>query len=127
MPVYYKTLEKGQPGVAGGGTKKWYASTKTRGEVSFEELANRLTEFSTVSPADAYSVLKGLNQVLPQMLANGDIVRLGDIGNFYVSVSSTAEDQEEDVSASSIKKAKVLYHPGKAIANMLKTLTFKKA
>lgn len=113
--------------MAGGGTKKWYASTKTQGEVDFEELANRLTEFSTVSPADAYSVLVGLNQILPQMLANGNIVRLGDIGNFYVSVSSRGEAKEEEVSASSIKKAKVLYRPGKAIANMLKTATFKKA
>ena len=32
MPIKYKVIQRGQPGVAGGGTKKDYASANLTGE-----------------------------------------------------------------------------------------------
>lgn len=32
MSIKYKVVERGQPGVSGGGNKKWYATISTDGE-----------------------------------------------------------------------------------------------
>jgi len=64
--------------------------------------------------------------VIPEMLANGQIVVLGDVGRLRVSLSSKGEIGPSDVNASSIRGAKILFRPGNKLQDMLKTLSFKK-
>ena len=63
---------------------------------------------------------------MTRSLSNGNIVRMGELGNLKVSLSSHGEETEEDVNASSIKHAKVLFKPGKQIREMLDNLTYVK-
>tara|TARA_B100000378_G_C17979510_1_gene390030 strand:+ start:805 stop:936 length:132 start_codon:yes stop_codon:yes gene_type:complete len=42
MSIPYHVIEKGQPGVAGGGTRKFYAQTISTGEVNIEEITHRV-------------------------------------------------------------------------------------
>lgn len=42
MSIKYKLIEKGQPGVAGGGTKKWYASIVTDGELDIDDIVKQI-------------------------------------------------------------------------------------
>ena len=57
MPVKFKTVEKGEPGVAGGGVKKYYASKVSNGEITLRALAKDIASSSTVSMADVTAVL----------------------------------------------------------------------
>lgn len=57
MPIKFKVIEKAQPGVAGGGEKKFYASTNVTGEKTLAGLTREIEKISTVSGADIRAVL----------------------------------------------------------------------
>lgn len=59
-------------------------------------------------------------------LADGQVVRLGELGSLRVSIGSEGKETEKEVTAASIKSAKVVFTPGKSIKDMLSTLTYEK-
>lgn len=126
MSIKYKVIQKGQPGVAGGGDKKFYASANITGERSLAALTKDIEKISTVSGADIRAVLYGLVDVMQSALANGEAVRLGELGSLRVSISSEGKASEKEVTAASIKNAKVIFTPGKQLKNMLETLEYQK-
>jgi predicted histone-like DNA-binding protein len=127
MTIKYNVIEKGQPGVAGGGEKKFYASTLTNGEMTLTKLTKNIEKISTVSGADIRAVVYAMVDVMKDALADGQIVRLGDLGSLRISLSSHPEETAEDVNANSIKSAKTIFTPGKELKEMLKILEYEKA
>lgn len=126
MPIKFKAIERGQPGVVGGGERKFYASANVTGEVTIEGLTKRIEKISTVSGADIRAVLYALVDVSVDEMADGKIVRLGDLGYFRVSISSEGVTEQNEVTADIIKGGKVIFTPGKEIKKMLETLTYQK-
>ncbi len=126
MPIKFKVIKKGQPGVVGGGDKKFYASTVYKGEVTLEKLTKRIVKICTVSGADILAVLYALVDVMQDSLEDGQIVRLGHLGSLRISISSKGEEEEEDVSASSIRNARTVFTPGMELKTMLQTLKYSK-
>lgn len=126
MPIKYNVIERGQPGVAGGGDKKWYAVAVNDGEITTDDLSKQIEKFSALSEADIRGVIIALENVIQENLANGKIIRLDKLGSFYPSLSSNGAETKEKFDASLIKNAKVNYRPGKRISDALKTATFKK-
>jgi predicted histone-like DNA-binding protein len=127
MAVKFKVIERGEPGVTGGGEKKFYASPNMSGEMTITELTTSIEKISTVSGADIRAVLYSLIDVMKDALRNGEIVRLGELGSLRISFSSEGKETEEEVNSSCIKSAKVLFSPGKELKTMLKTLEYSKA
>ncbi|MBT0551442.1 HU family DNA-binding protein [Riemerella anatipestifer] len=127
MSIKYKTIQKAQPGVAGGGDKKFYASPVYQGEKTLEGLTKDIEKISTVSGADIRAVLYALVDVMQTSLSEGRIVRLGELGSMRVSLSSEGKAKEEEVTSAAIKSAKVLFTPGSDLKKMLQTLKFEKA
>jgi len=126
MPIKYNLIEKGKPGIVGGGSKKWYASIVTDGEVTIDDLVKQIEKFSALSEADIRGVIIALENVIQDQLANGKIIRLDKLGSFYPSLSSEGVVKEADFTVANIKGAKVNYRPGKRISKALSTATFKK-
>ncbi|MDY3338031.1 HU family DNA-binding protein [Riemerella anatipestifer] len=126
MPVKFKVIERGQPGVSGGGDKKWYATPVSSGEKKLTDLTKDIEKISTVSGADIRAVLYALVDVMQSSLANGQIVRLGELGSLRVSFSSEGKATEKEVTANAIKQAKVIFTPAKGIKDTLATLTYEK-
>ncbi|WP_052911028.1 HU family DNA-binding protein [Riemerella anatipestifer] len=127
MPVKFKVIERGQPGVSGGGDKKWYATPVSSGEKTLTDLTKDIEKISTVSGADIRAVLYALVDVMQSSLASGQIVRLGELGSLRVSFSSEGKATEKEVTANTIKQAKVIFTPAKGIKDTLATLTYEKA
>lgn len=127
MAVKFSVIEKTQPGIPGGGVKRFYASVKQQGEANIQELTTSIEKISTVSGADTRAVLYALVDVISQELSNGRIVRLGDLGHLRVSLRSEGKDSPQEVTASSIKGARFIFTPGTLLKKTLKTLTFQKA
>ncbi|MEJ8589918.1 HU family DNA-binding protein [Riemerella anatipestifer] len=127
MSIKYKTIQKAQPGVAGGGDKKFYASPVYQGEKTLEGLTKDIEKISTVSGADIRAVLYALVDVMQTSLSEGRIVRLGELGSMRVSLSSEGKAKEEEITSAAIKSAKVLFTPGSDLKKMLQTLKFEKA
>lgn len=127
MSVTYNVIQRGEPGVAGGGTKKFFASAISTGEANINAPTNRIEKISTVSGADIRAVLYSLLDIVPDELAEGNIVRIGDLGNFRLSISSEGHNTEEEVSADSIKKARIIFTPGPKFQQMLNNVAYTKA
>lgn len=126
MSIKYTVIERGEPGVAGGGKKKWYAQVKTDGETTIDDLVDEIEKFSALSEADIRGVIIALENVIQKELANGKIIRLDKLGSFYPSLSSEGAVSEAEFNVSLIKGAKVNYRPGKRINDALSVATFTK-
>jgi predicted histone-like DNA-binding protein len=126
MAIKFKVVQKTQPGVVGGGVKKYYAVIVTDGEVTVEELSKRIEKFSSLSEADIYGVLIALENVIQEELTKNKIIRLQKLGSFYPAIKSEGEENEEDVDARSIKGAGVNYRPGDRILAAMNAAGFKK-
>lgn len=127
MSIKYNIIQKGTPGVEGGGEKKFYASNKVSGQAGIDELTERIEKISTVSGSDIRAVLYGLADVVPSLLKDGLSVNISDLGFFRVSISSDPSDKEEEVNKTNIRGARILFRPGDKFKEMLQTLKFEKA
>ena len=105
---------------------KVYAQAQARGDVSIREMAERIQSTCTVTKADVYAVLVALEDVIVEALQNGEIVRLGELGTFQLSLSGKGAVTEEDYNTSLIKRAKINFRPGLTLAGMLGKLQFSK-
>ena len=126
MPIKFKVVERGEPGVTGGGVHKYYASPVMSGELDLDQLTKMIEKISTVSGADIRAVLYALVDVSVDQLSNGQIIRLGELGSLRISLSSEGKDRPEDVSSLSVKKSSVLFTPGKRIKEMLIIAKYQK-
>jgi len=126
MAIKYNLIEKGEPGVVGGGTKKWYASVVTDGELSVDDLAKQIEKFSALSEADIRGVIIALENVIQDNLVNSRIVRMDKLGSFYPGLSSSGAATREEFNSGLIRDAYVKYRPGKRISDALKAATFRK-
>ncbi len=125
MSVKYTITEKANPQKPQE-PKKWYANAKSTGEVTLKALGKEITQRSTVNHADTVAVLEALNQLICEHLAEGEIVRLGELGSFQVNLSSHGSETPEKFNSSLIKSGKIQYRPGADIKAMLKGLKFEK-
>ena len=125
MSIKYEIIQRPNPRDPNA-PKKFYAIVQNEGEVTIRDLAEQIARISTVSTIDTMAVLESLLQVLPDHLLNSRIVRLGDFGSFYITLSSDGVDSEGDFTSSHIKKVRVNFRPGKLIKNKMKTANFEK-
>jgi predicted histone-like DNA-binding protein len=126
MSLKYKPRQKAQPGVPGGGTKKFYASIVTDGEVTVADLAKEIEKFSSLSEPDIYGVIIALENVIQTKLSESRIVKLEKLGTFYPTLSSEGKDTEEEIDSRSIKSLGVNYRPGARILKALEDAGIRK-
>ena len=123
--VTYSVVPRTKPGEKND-PPKYYAQAQARGDVSIREMAERIQSTCTVTKADVYAVLVALEDVIVEALQNGEIVRLGELGTFQLSLSGKGAVTEEDYNTSLIKRAKINFRPGLTLAGMLGKLQFSK-
>lgn len=105
---------------------RYYAQAQASGDVSVREMSERIQAACTVTKADVHAVLIALEDVIIDALKGGEIVRLGDLGTFQIGLSGKGAISEEDYEVSLIKKARINFRPGIALAGMLTSLSYTK-
>ena len=125
MSVLFKSVKRKNPQDITA-PEKYYAMAIANGTTDLKQLATMVATQSTVSAADCYAVLIALEANIITEMQQGKIVRLGEIGSFQLGISALGKDTIEEVTVSSIKKAKINFRPGEGLRNMLKTLTYTK-
>ncbi len=125
MSVNYTIVARGNPGDPQS-PKKYYSQAKSTGAVTLRELAEQIAARSTVSSIDTMAVLEGLVTLLPKNIADGKTVKLGDLGNFRLSLRSDGADTAEDVTAQNIKTNHLRFRAGKEVKKVLNNIDYKK-
>lgn len=105
---------------------KYYAQAQARGEAGIRELSQRIQQSCTVTRADVMAVLIALEDVVSDSLANGEIVRLGELGSLQVSLKSSGAETPDDFHDGLIEKGKIIFRGGETLTNMLTTLKYQK-
>lgn len=122
MSIKFNIVERGRPGNSEA-PKKYYPSIQSTGRVSVRQLAERASDRSTLTTADMMAAIEALLTIIPDELAHGNIVELGDFGSFWLRFS--AEDPTK-VSGNQITTLIPRFMPGKQFKNVLGSVTFKK-
>ena len=125
MTVKYNVVERGNPSNREA-PKKFYASVVSSGRKTLRQLANRISQISTVSSTDTMAVLEALLNVIPEELASGNVVELGDFGNFWLKANSDGSETAEQVRAGNITNLIPRFNAGKEFKKVLTTVDFEK-
>jgi predicted histone-like DNA-binding protein len=126
MAIKYKVIQKTQPGVAGGGRKKFYAAIVIDGEATVDDLVKDIEKFSSLSEPDIRGVIIALENVIQIKLSESKLVRMEKMGTFYPTMHSEGRDTEEEVDSHSIKDVGVNYRPGNRILSTMRDAGTKK-
>lgn len=125
MTVKFNVVERGNPGDPAA-PKKFYPSIVSTGRVTLRRLAQDIARISTVSSADTMAVLEALLTTIPDELAKGNIVELGDFGSFWLRSSAEGTDASEDVHANQINTVLPRFNAGKEFKKVLGAIEYEK-
>jgi predicted histone-like DNA-binding protein len=122
----YKTVPKTQPGVAGGGQIKYYASIVRDRPVNLRKFASEISAKCTLNTGDVFAVLELFLQQLDYHMEDGRVIKLGDLGTFSPSLHSNGELTPEKVSSVNISNYRVVFKPSAYLADRLSRVKFEK-
>ena len=105
---------------------KYYVTVKSQSRAGIQAVARDINKMSTVSSVDTIGVLEAFMNIVPDMLADGKIVELGDFGSFRVSASSEGADTPEEVTSRNITNVRIIFLPGRRLKNLLSGIGFEK-
>ncbi|PIB35247.1 hypothetical protein BFP72_07480 [Reichenbachiella sp. 5M10] len=126
MSVKFKPVPKGQPGVAGGGAIKYYATIVRGTKIDFRDLLTEIEELNIVHPGVFLAVMEAFLRKINYHLINGRAVDLGQLGTFYPSISSSPADNEDEITSKSIRRFKVIFRPSMLLQARLELVKFDK-
>jgi len=107
--------------------RKHYAYIQNQGVVNLRQIAKRISRESTISMMDTMAVLEGFLQVIPDLLLEGNIVKLGELGTFRSTISSDGVDTADNFNSTHIKGLNLIFRPGIEFRDQLNSVKFKKA
>jgi predicted histone-like DNA-binding protein len=125
MTVKFNIVERGNPSDREA-PKKFYPSIESSGRVTTRELAERASQMSTLSTTDIVAVIESLLTIIPNELAKGNIVELGDFGNFWLRTTAEGAVTAEEVRADHISGVMPRFNPGKEFKRALDAIQFNK-
>jgi predicted histone-like DNA-binding protein len=125
MTVKFNIVERGNPADRTA-PKKYYPSIQFTGRLTTRELAEMAAERSTLSTMDMMAAIESFLAIIPQQLAKGNIVELGDFGSFWLKTNCDGAALPDEVSASQIATILPRFRPGKKFKDVLKTIEYVK-
>jgi len=123
MPVKYNIVERGNPSNREA-PKKFYPSIQSSGRVTTSELAEMAADRSTLTSADMMAAIETFLTIVPQQLAKGNIVELGEFGSFWLRTTADGADLPDEVGAEQITSILPRFDPGKRFRKTLKTVEY---
>ena len=98
---------------------KAYAKAQMRELMTFTKFVNHIASHNGVfSRGTVKGVLSDAVACLVEQLLEGKKIQLGELGNFWLSLTSTGADSMESFSASNIKEVNIIFTPGDDFENL---------
>ncbi len=119
MSVKFNVVERGNPSNREA-PKKFYPSIQSSGRVTTREMAEMAAQRSTLSTMDMMAAIESFLAIIPEQLAKGNIVELGEFGTFWLRSTSEGAETPEEVRASQITSILPRFNPGKVFKHVVK-------
>jgi predicted histone-like DNA-binding protein len=105
---------------------RYFPRAVQSGIIDLDQLTEQISTSTTLTETDCQAVVYSLVHHISRALQDGNIVRLGHLGSFQVSVKGTSSDTAEEVSTRNISSASIVYRPGPRFKKLLKNLEYKR-
>ncbi|MCD8177658.1 MAG: HU family DNA-binding protein [Tannerellaceae bacterium] len=112
----------------GAGTEDqlFYGQICINGHISYEEICDNVCLMTSATQADVAGVLDGLMLLMRQHLAKGNIVELGDVGKFRLSVGSSGVKDPDNFTVHLFKRPRIVFSPGKALKELCTKVRYER-
>ncbi len=104
----YSLIERTNPFTEG---VCYYASLNPPTPITLESFAANICGNCNITTLQLYNVIYHLENEIIKALQNGNSVRLGDLGSFHITLSSTGTDTPDKFSKENLRGLKVRYVP----------------
>lgn len=126
MSIKFSIVERGRPGHPEA-PRKYYPYIRSSSRVSVRELAEEASDMSTLTTADMMAAIEACLLLIPKHLAQGEVVELGDFGNFWLRFTADGVSAPEKVRGDLVKTLIPAFKPGKRFKKTLRTAKFEKS
>ena len=94
--------------------------------MDFDTICDVVADRSTASDGDVALVLLGLIRCMQEALLRGEVVQMGALGNFRLSLGSSGVVNADDFHASLIRKPRIIYSPGVKLREMIAKVSIER-
>lgn len=98
----------------------WYAAPAPRQKLSTGDLCRYAVRNTTLNPAEVRAVLDLINEFVPRYLAEGYVIRLGELGSLSLAYGSEGVAQPEDFHPRLMRPARVVFQPSKRLTQAVR-------
>lgn len=123
--ITYSVIKKKDPRDANA-EASYHACAVSNGTATLRSIAEKISEKCTLTTVDTFAVLEALVSLIPQELAEGRIVQLGEFGSFRVTLRSEGVETADKLTKSAIKDVKVNFRQGSEFRKKMSSLSFEK-
>lgn len=113
--IEFEVKSKTQPIGKRKGQTVYYAQPVSQQRLTNKMVVDRIVRETSLSAGDVSNALISLGAIVRDALELGQGVDLADLGSFRVVVPSRMMDSEEEVTAESLKKPKIIFSPKAAM------------
>ena len=108
--------------------KKAYAVAQAKETLDLDDFAEHITSHGCVyGKGDILAILTIAIACIKEQFLAGNVVKLGDLGKFYISLTSKGADSFEDFNAlTNIKKVVMKWQPTALLKNLKNVATFNR-
>ena len=104
---------------------KYYAVARSGRKVTVKVVCKRISERSSYSKGELEGCIGEFLLEIVNVLEEGNIVQMGDLGNFRMSIKTGIPTETvKEFNASCIEKGKVLFYPGNDLRKLCKTMDY---
>jgi predicted histone-like DNA-binding protein len=104
---------------------RYFPRAVQSGIVDLDLLTEQISTSTTLTETDCQAVVYSLVHHISKALQDGNIVRLGHLGSFQISVKGTGSATPNEVTTKNIHSASIIYRPGPRFKKLLKSLVYK--
>jgi predicted histone-like DNA-binding protein len=123
MSIFYRKMQRSNP--MDRELVKWYPVLKRIGVLKTRELAQLMSDETTMNPKEAEMALYELVKIIKRELKNGRSINIDDLGTFYLTARTTGEDTAEAVSANNISGLKLRFRTNEEFKTEIATAEIK--
>lgn len=120
MPLKYRLVKR--PDMrkdATAGSKLFYAQIRTQNKISFKKLCELVSGYCTAKKGEVELVIDGLIYVLKEELEAGNVIQMGEFGNFRMVAGSKGALTEKAFTTALFKKSRIVFSPGSLLRDLI--------
>ncbi|GET24626.1 HU family DNA-binding protein [Prolixibacter sp. NT017] len=126
MALQYKIISTVKRGAAEDNVRIWFPKLTGSRKIELQQVAEIMEKRSTASEADIQVVITGLVNLIPELLLDGNTVKIDNFGSFRLHAKVSTEDSPDKVTSRNINDLRISFLPDKRIKQALKRANFKK-